>query len=85
MGLKLLPMPNDYLNIDDETVTVIASTYQTDTTGVLVVLRNKPGLYYAVVEIDLYNENEYFESSYSKKFPNIIPAVEFYRDQTGCY
>jgi len=82
--MQNLPMPNEYIFIDDEGVIVVASCYQTDTTGVVVVLRTAP-LFYVVAEIDLTDRIKDFSGEWVKKFPNIIPAVSFYQEQTGCY
>lgn len=80
-----LPLPNDYIYLDGENMQVVASTFQTDDTGVLICLRHKPPYYY-VAEISLYTvHSDHRFSKWFKKFPNIIPAAEFYQQQTGCY
>lgn len=85
---EYFPLPGDEISVDlndEDRRIVIASSYVSDEpeVDVMVVLLNKQSPYYTVSCGVI--ENDRFVNHVSHDFRNIVPAAEFYQQESGCY
>lgn len=73
------PMPNDSVLVGfsnkygEDREIVIASSYIDDDNAIILTLRKNPPYYRVATPYD------------ERFFRNIVPAVEFYQNESGCY